>query len=72
MAAILDRLRATPARKDGATWITLEDPEQLEDLRIYVGAMEAGAADNAHDPDGLADLNSARAVLRALNTGGSK
>jgi hypothetical protein len=29
--------------------------------------MAAGAEDNAHDPDGLADLNSARAVLRAMS-----
>jgi hypothetical protein len=67
MAAILARLRGSKARKDGATFIDVTDPEELETLRIYVDAMAAGAADNTHDPDGVADLNSARAVLRALD-----
>jgi hypothetical protein len=28
--------------------------------------METGAADNTHEPDGVADLNATRPVLRAL------
>lgn len=66
MAQILYLIRARKARKDGSTLVEINSTDLLEDLRIYVEAMEAGAADNAHDPDGLADLNSARAVLRAL------
>ena len=66
MAAVLTAIRAANTRKDGSCTITVADPEELDALRVYVEAMEAGAADNAYDPDGLADLNSARAVLRAL------
>lgn len=66
MAAVLAKLRAANRRKDGSRLITLSDAEEVDTLLIYVEAMAAGAADNAYDPDGLADLNSARAVLRAI------
>jgi hypothetical protein len=66
MAATLNRIRNAKVRKDFSRTIEVTDPEELDTLRVYIEAMEAGAADNAHDPDGLADLNSARALLRAL------
>lgn len=68
IAAVLDAIRGATARKDGSCTISISDPGQLDTLRVYVEAMETGAADNTHEPDGVADLNAARAVLRALNT----
>lgn len=70
MAAIIAKIRAANRRKDGSHHIEVTDPEQLDTLRIYMEAMETGAADNLgyadEDRDALADLNAARAVLRAL------
>lgn len=69
IAAVIQAVREAPDRKDGSCTIRISDPDQLDTLRIYMEAMETGAADNTHDPDGIADLNAARAVLRALRRG---
>jgi len=66
MAQVLYLLRKARTRKDGSCLLTLHSPDLLDTLRVYVEAMATGAADNTHEPDGVADLNSARAVLRAL------
>lgn len=69
IAAVIQAVRDAPGRKDGSCTIRISDPGQLDTLRVYMEAMETGAADNTHDPDGVADLNAARAVLRALRKG---
>lgn len=69
LAATLNRIRDAKVRKDYSRQIEVTDPEELGVLQEYVETMQAAARDQAHDPDGLADLNSARAVLRALQRG---
>lgn len=60
-----------PTRKDGSTTLVL-DPADQYDLIVYVEAMEIGAGENTSGRDALdtadarADLNAARAALRAL------
>lgn len=66
MGLMVKCLNTDTRRKDRAVWVDLTDGE-LEALEIYVGAMEAGARDNAWDPDGLADLNAAVALTRQIS-----
>lgn len=66
IAAVIQAVREAPTRKDGSCTIAISEPSQLDTLRVYIEAMETGAADNTHEPDGVADLSAARAVLRAL------
>jgi hypothetical protein len=66
LARVLKVIRGTQHHADGSYHIDVTDRGELDSLQVYVEAMATGARDNAHDPDGLADFNAAKAVLRAL------
>lgn len=57
-----------PTRKDGSAYLELTDEERAE-LLIYVEVFEIGASQNIYpgEADTLADLNAARAAVRALS-----
>lgn len=64
-------MHASP-RKDGSIVLDLAWPER-DALREFAEAMENAASQNLPDPDALAELNSARALLRNLSkTGGTR
>jgi hypothetical protein len=50
---------------DGSRSVVLSD-DHARRIRRYIEGMEMGGRDNAWDPDGRADMNSARALLRKL------
>ena len=50
---------------DGSVRVDLT-PEQCDTLYACTECMEIGGHDNAHDSDGRADMNAARALLRQL------
>lgn len=67
--SLVRKIAAAPNHKDRSCTVELTVPE-AEALLGYVGAMEAGAADNTWDADGRADLAAARGTLRWLAKAG--
>ena len=65
--SLMRKVRDAPTRKDGSAIVDLT-PGEVEALLSYAEAMERAAADNAWEPDGLADLNAARGMLRRIYT----
>jgi hypothetical protein len=64
--ALMQKVMSGRVYKDGSLRPDLT-PREAADLIGYIEGMEIGASDNAWDPDGLADLNTSRALLRHLN-----
>jgi hypothetical protein len=66
--ALFRKVLDAPTRKDGSATLELSDEERAE-LLIYVEVFEIGASQNIYpgETDGLADLNAARAAVRALS-----
>jgi len=62
---LMRMLIGAPAHKDGSITLDLAWP-QRDALRVFAEAMENAAAQNLPDPDALAELNAARALLRRL------
>lgn len=67
-SALLLRIAAAPARKDGSRTVELS-AEDRDVLLDYASAWVLGAVDNAgpDDPDATADLNALRALIRHLS-----
>lgn len=69
--AMMRKAFSTKARKDGSVTVELTEPEAWS-LEVYVSTMVVGAAENIDGYDlagsswALAEINSGRAVLRAL------
>lgn len=63
--SLMRKLHSATFRKDGSVTLDLTDLE-LVVLREYVEGLATVGSDNAWDPDGLADLNAARACLRQI------
>jgi len=63
---LVHQLADADANARGVRTVEL-DAASTQVLRELVETMALGAADNTWDPDGLADLNAARAMLRQLS-----
>jgi hypothetical protein len=62
---LMRKYREAPTRKDGSRTVDLTDAE-LTVLWEYAESLAVVGSDNAWEPDGLADLNAARACLRQI------
>lgn len=65
--ALFQKVFAAKSRKDGSAWVELDEAD-LAELHKWMTYLESAVGDNIADGDmsALAELNAARAVMRAI------